>query len=77
VEVEGWPGRLEELVSPVRNSLNEAFESLGQALSRTGMTLDKVREINVAGLVARSPVIVLAAATAVGLAIGIVLSRRR
>jgi len=70
VEAEGWPGPPEE---PVRDSVNEALESLGRVLDRAGMTFDKV----CAGLVARSPVIVLAGAAAVGLAIGIALSRRR
>ena len=71
-------GYLQEMVTPVREHLEETARELSQALAKAGDAVKQIRMADVAELMRRSPLAALAVAAGVGLLAGIVLwSRER
>ena len=71
-------GYLQEMVTPVREHLEETARELSHALAKAGDAVKQIRMADVAELMRRSPLAALAVAAGVGLLAGIVLwSRER
>jgi ElaB/YqjD/DUF883 family membrane-anchored ribosome-binding protein len=70
-------GQLEDILTPVRDGLEEAARDLGDALTKAGDAVRKVREIDVAELMRRSPLAALSVAAGIGVLAGICLWARR
>jgi ElaB/YqjD/DUF883 family membrane-anchored ribosome-binding protein len=71
-------GELEDRRAPVRNGLEEAARELGEALTKAGQAIRKLREIDLSELTARSPVVALSVAAGIGMMAGVwLLARRR
>ena len=70
-------GRLEDLLTPVRDGLEEVARDLGEALTKAGDAFKKFRESDVAELMKRSPVAALSVAAGIGILAGFYLWARR
>lgn len=71
-------GYLQDMVTPVREHLEETARELTQALAKAGDAVKQIRVADVAELMRRSPLAALAVAAGIGLVAGIVLwSRER
>jgi hypothetical protein len=69
--------RLQEMVTPVRDGLEEAIRDLGAALTKAGEAIGTIREVDVAAWTRRSPLAALAVAAGVGIVPGLCLWPRR
>jgi ElaB/YqjD/DUF883 family membrane-anchored ribosome-binding protein len=67
---------LQEMVTPVRERLEDTARELSQALARAGDAVKQIRVADVAELMRRSPLTALAVAAGIGLVAGIVLWSR-
>ena len=71
-------GRLHEMVTPVRDRLEDTARDLAEALAKAGESVKKIRREDVAELMRRSPLTALVVAAGVGLIAGLFLwSRER
>ena len=70
-------GQLEDLLTPVRDGLEEAARDLGEALTKAGGAVRKLREIDVGELMRRSPLAALSVAAGIGVLAGLCLWARR
>jgi ElaB/YqjD/DUF883 family membrane-anchored ribosome-binding protein len=70
-------GRLEDVLTPVRDDLEEAARELGDALIKAGGAVRRLREIDVGELMRRSPVAALSVAAGIGVLAGLCLWARR
>jgi ElaB/YqjD/DUF883 family membrane-anchored ribosome-binding protein len=70
-------GRLEDVLTPVRDDLEEAGRELGDALIKAGGAVRRLREIDVGELMRRSPVAALSVAAGIGVLAGLCLWARR
>ena len=70
-------GGVEELLTPVRDGLEEAARDLGQALTKVGDAVKNFRETDLVELMRRSPVAALAVAAGIGILAGFCLWARR
>jgi ElaB/YqjD/DUF883 family membrane-anchored ribosome-binding protein len=71
-------GYLQDIVTPVREHLEETARELTQALAKAGDAVKQIRVADIAELIRRSPLAALAVAAGIGLVAGIVLwSRER
>jgi ElaB/YqjD/DUF883 family membrane-anchored ribosome-binding protein len=70
-------GRLEDLLAPVRDGLEEVTRDLGEALTKAGDALKKFQESDIAELMRRSPVTALSVAAGIGILAGFCLWARR
>ena len=64
-------GRLQEIVTPVRERLEDTVRDLAQALTKAGESVKKIRPEDVAELMKRSPLTALVVAAGVGLIAGL------
>ena len=69
--------RLEDLLTPVRDGLEEVARDLGEALTKAGDALKKFRESDITELMRRSPVAALSMAAGIGMLAGLYLWARR
>jgi ElaB/YqjD/DUF883 family membrane-anchored ribosome-binding protein len=69
-------GYLQDMVTPVREHLEETARELTQALAKAGDAVKQLRVADVAELMRRSPLAALALAAGIGLVAGIVLWSR-
>jgi len=67
---------LQDMVTPVRERLEDTARDLSQALARAGDAVKQIRLADVAEIMRRSPLAALAVAAGVGLMAGIVLWSR-
>jgi ElaB/YqjD/DUF883 family membrane-anchored ribosome-binding protein len=67
---------LQDMVTPVRERLEDTARELSQALGRAGDAVKQLRVADVAELMRRSPLTALAVAAGIGLVAGIVLWSR-
>lgn len=67
---------LQDMVTPVRERLEDTARDLSQALARAGDAVKQIRVADVAEIMRRSPLAALAVAAGVGLMAGIVLWSR-
>jgi hypothetical protein len=70
-------GRLEDLLTPVRDGLEGMARDLGEALTKAGDALKKFRESDITELMRRSPVAALSVAAGIGIVAGFYLWARR
>ncbi len=70
-------GRLEDLLTPMRDGLEEVTRDLGEALTKAGDALKKFRDSDMADLMRRSPVAALSVAAGIGILAGFCLWARR
>jgi ElaB/YqjD/DUF883 family membrane-anchored ribosome-binding protein len=70
-------GRLDDLLAPVRDGLEEVARDLGEALTKAGDALKKFRDSDIAELMRRSPVAALSVAAGIGILAGFYLWARR
>jgi ElaB/YqjD/DUF883 family membrane-anchored ribosome-binding protein len=70
-------GRLDDLLTPVRDGLEEVTRDLGEALTKAGDALKKFRDSDIAELMRRSPVAALSVAAGIGILAGFYLWARR
>jgi ElaB/YqjD/DUF883 family membrane-anchored ribosome-binding protein len=71
-------GSLQDMVTPVREHLEDSARELTRALAKAGDAVKQIRVADVAELMRRSPLAALAVAAGIGLVAGIVLwSRER
>ena len=67
---------LQDMVTPVRERLEDTARELSQALARAGDAVKQIRVADVAEIMRRSPLAALAVAAGIGLMAGIVLWSR-
>jgi ElaB/YqjD/DUF883 family membrane-anchored ribosome-binding protein len=67
---------LQDMMTPVRERLEDTARELSQALARAGDAVKQIRVADVAELMRRSPLTALAVAAGIGLVAGIVLWSR-
>jgi ElaB/YqjD/DUF883 family membrane-anchored ribosome-binding protein len=67
---------LQDMVTPVRERLEDTARELSQALARAGDAVKQIRVADVAEIMRRSPLAALAVAAGIGLVAGIVLWSR-
>jgi ElaB/YqjD/DUF883 family membrane-anchored ribosome-binding protein len=67
---------LHDMVTPVRERLEDTARELSQALARAGDAVKQIRVADVAEIMRRSPLATLAVAAGIGLMAGIVLWSR-
>ena len=67
---------LQDMVTPVRERLEDTARELSQALARAGDAVKQIRLADVAEIMRRSPLAALAVAAGIGLMAGIVLWSR-
>lgn len=67
---------LQDMVTPVRERLEDTARELSQALVRAGDAVKQIRVADVAEIMRRSPLAALAVAAGIGLVAGIVLWSR-
>jgi ElaB/YqjD/DUF883 family membrane-anchored ribosome-binding protein len=67
---------LQDMVTPVRERLEDTARDLSQALARAGDAVKQIRLADVAEIMRRSPLAALAVAAGIGLMAGIVLWSR-
>ena len=67
---------LHDMVTPVRERLEDTARELSQALARAGDAVKQIRVADVAEIMRRSPLAALAVAAGIGLMAGIVLWSR-
>jgi hypothetical protein len=70
-------GQLDDLLTPVRGAIEEVAQDLGDALTKAGEAIRKLRDIDLSELMKRSPLGVLSVAAALGLVAGFCLWARR
>src|SRR4029077_11426664 len=70
-------GRLDDLLTPVRDGLEEVARDLGEALTKAGDALKKFRDSDIAELMRCSPVTALSVAAGIGILAGFYLWARR
>ncbi len=69
--------RLQEIVTPVRDSLEDAIRDLGEALTKAGEAIGKIREVDITEWTRRSPLAALAVAAGIGIVAGLCLWPRQ
>lgn len=67
----GGLGRLQDMVTPVREQLQDTARDLAKALARAGDSAKQIRVADVAELMRRSPLAALAVAAGIGLFAGL------
>jgi ElaB/YqjD/DUF883 family membrane-anchored ribosome-binding protein len=67
---------LQDMVTPVRERLEDTARELSQVLARAGDAVKQIRVADVAEIMRRSPLAALAVAAGIGLVAGIVLWSR-
>jgi ElaB/YqjD/DUF883 family membrane-anchored ribosome-binding protein len=67
---------LQDMMTPVRERLEDTARELSQALARAGDAVKQIRVADVAELMRRSPLTALAVAAGIGLVAGILLWSR-
>ena len=67
---------LQDMVTPVRERLEDTARELSQALARAGDAVKQIRVADLAEIMRRSPLAALAVAAGIGLMAGIVLWSR-
>jgi ElaB/YqjD/DUF883 family membrane-anchored ribosome-binding protein len=67
---------LQDMMTPVRERLEDTARELSQALARAGDAVKQIRVADVAELMRRSPLTAIAVAAGIGLVAGIVLWSR-
>ena len=70
-------GRLEDLLRPMRNDLEEVARDLGDALLKVGGAVKKLGETDLRELMRRSPLAALSLAAGIGVLAGLFLWARR
>ncbi|HMB34318.1 MAG TPA: hypothetical protein VKV41_09825 [Methylomirabilota bacterium] len=68
--------RLQELVGPVRERLEESVRDLSHALARAGESVKRIRVADVMAIMRRSPLASLAVAAGIGFLVGLSLWAR-
>ena len=68
--------RLQELVGPVRERLEDSMRDLSHALARAGESVKRIRVADVAAIMRRSPLASLAVAASIGFLVGLSLWAR-
>jgi ElaB/YqjD/DUF883 family membrane-anchored ribosome-binding protein len=68
---------LDDLLMPVRDSLEEAARNLGEGLTKAREAANKLREIDIAEVMRRSPLAALSVAAGIGILAGLCLWARR
>ena len=68
--------RLQELVGPVRERLEDSMRDLSHALARAGESVKRIRVADVAAIMRRSPLASLAVAAGIGFLVGLSLWAR-
>ena len=69
-------GRLQEMVAPVRDRLEDAARDLSEVLAKAAESVKKIRTEDVAELMRRSPLTVLGLAVGLGFIVGLILGPR-
>ncbi len=68
--------RLQELIGPVRERLEDSVRDLSHALARAGESVKRIRVADVAAIMRRSPLASLAVAAGIGFLMGLSLWAR-
>jgi ElaB/YqjD/DUF883 family membrane-anchored ribosome-binding protein len=67
----GSLGRVQEMMTPVRDRLEDAARDLAQVLAKAGESVKKIQPEDVAALMRRSPLTAMAVAAGVGFIAGL------
>ena len=70
-------GQLDDLSVPVSGAVEEASRDLGDALTKGGGAVRKLRDIDLSEMMKRSPLVILSMAAALGLMTGFCLWARQ
>ncbi len=68
--------RLQELIAPVREQVEDSARDLSRALARAGESVKRLRLADVTALMRRSPLASLAVAAGIGFLVGLALWAR-